>query len=166
MAVVNGSAQLRALALRLKAAPTELRVQLPRGLRVAASPLIADVKAAARDKLPRAGGLNEQVAGQRVSVSVRTGARTAGVRLTTTAPDTQQTDSGYVRHPVFARRREGPVQKGKSRVRGTGETWVRQEIPNATGWWSQTLADDAPKVTPAILAVMENVGGMIQGRGF
>jgi hypothetical protein len=147
----NGSRELAALAARLKAAGArDLRLQLLRGLKEGAKPLIPAVQAAARDQLPKSGGLNEQVASQKVSVSVRTGARTAGVRLTTTAPDTAQTDAGFVRHPVFGRRGKGQ--------------WRTQQIPAAVGWWSKTLANSAGEVTPELVKVMEEVAVKITGR--
>jgi hypothetical protein len=146
---VNGSAELAAVAARLKlAGDAALRLQLLRGLRNGAKPLIPRVQDAARAQLPRAGGLNEQVASQRVSVQIRTGARTAGVRLVTRAPDTQQTDQGFVRKPVF----------------GNRKVWVRQEIPRATGWWSKTLAQHAPEVAPELYRVLEEVAAGIAGR--
>jgi hypothetical protein len=150
----NGSRELAALAARLKATGNKgLRTQLLRGLKTGAAPLIVAVKDSAREKLPKGGGLNEQVAGQRVRVSVRTGARTAGVRLLTTAPDTAQTNSGFVRHPVFNRRNA----EGK-------RIFVRQELPNATGWWTDPLTAGAPLVTPELTAVMVRVAREIQGR--
>lgn len=146
--MANGSIELAALAARLKVAGAGgLRVQLLRGLKSGAAPLIGEVQAAARAQLPKSGGLNEQVAGQKVKVSVRTGARTAGVRLTTTAPDTAQTDAGFVRHPVF----------------GNRSKFVTQSIPAAEGWWSKTLAARSPDVTVALLAAMEAVSVEIQG---
>lgn len=144
----DGSAQLAALAARLKiAGDVTLRRELLRGLKGAADPLVKDVAEAAREKLPHGGGLNEQVAGQRVKVQVRMGARTAGVRLTTTAPDTAQTDSGIVRHPVFGNRKK----------------WVTQKIPQAAGWWSKTLADKGPEVTTHLIEAMEVVEHEVQG---
>ena len=146
----SGSEQLAALAKRIKAAaPTGLRVELLRWLKEGAKPLIPKVHDAAIAKLPRAGGLNEQVAGQKVTVQVRTGAKTAGVRLKTTAPDTKQTDEGWVRHPIYGRRGKGD--------------WRTQQIPNAKGWWSDTLAKSAPEVTPELMAAMEAVSVQIQG---
>ena len=150
----RGSAELAALAVRLKVAGDKgLRVELLRGLKKGADPLVKAVAEAARAQLPKRGahnsvnsGLNEQVAGQKVKVQVRTGARTAGVRLYTTAPDTSQTDAGYVRHPVF----------------GNRKVWVRQEIPSARGWWSVTLAHGAPDVQPELTAAMERVAAQIQ----
>lgn len=148
--VVSGSRQLAELAARLKVAGArDLRLQLLRGMKAAAKPLVPKVQDAARNQLPKRGGLNEHVGGQRVSVSVRTGARTAGVRLTTTAPDTQQTDSGIVRHPVFGNRKK----------------WVVQKIPAATGWWSATLEREGPSTAPHLLEAMEVVAAQVQGRG-
>jgi hypothetical protein len=144
----SGSAQLAALAVRLKATGDKgLRVELLRGLKAGAEPLVEKVAEAARSQLPKGGGLNEQVAGQKVKVQVRTGARTAGVRMTTTAPDTKQTDAGFVRHPVYGNRKK----------------WVTQKIPAAVGWWSKTLADGGLAVQPELTATMERVALEIQG---
>lgn len=146
----NGSRQLAELAVKLKAAADGgLRLQLLRGLRNGAKPLIPAVQAAARAQLPKGGGLNEQVAGQRVSVRNSLSSRTAGVRLTTTAPDTKWTDQGYVRHPTFGRR--GP------------NDWKDQSIPAATGWWSKTLEREAPRVTVELLKVIKETSVALGG---
>lgn len=118
-------------------------------LRVQAAPLKAAVRESALAKLPKRGGLNEQVANQRVTVSTLAGVRTAGVRLRTTAPDTAMTDSGFVRHPTFGKR-------------GKGE-WETQSIPEAAGWWSDTLASKGPEITTAMRATLEAVAVEIAG---
>jgi hypothetical protein len=167
----SGSQRLAALAVRIKAeAPTGLRVELLRGLKAGAAPLIPKVHDAAIAQLPHAGGLNEQVAGQKVTVQVRMGAKTAGVRLKTTAPDTKQTDEGWVRHPVFSMKttdRQGKTAR-IAKVNGhysesASVKWRTQQIPAAKGWWSATLAKSAPKVTPALMAAMKTVAAKIQG---
>lgn len=146
--MATASDELRLVAVRLKVAGAGgLRTELLRGLRTAAKPLIPKVQAAAKAKLPKGGGLNEQVASQKISVSIRTGAKSAGVRLTTTALDTKQTDAGYVRHPVFGTWRPG---------------MPAQQIPDAAGWWSGTLAAEGPSVTPALVAVIDSVNWAIQ----
>lgn len=146
-ALVGASAQLREVAVNLKAAgDSGNRLALMRGLKIGAAPLIPAVQAAARAQLPKSGGLNEQVAGQKVSVSIRTGARTAGVRLTTTAPDTSQTDSGFVRHPTFGHR----------------DRFVTQKIPDAVGWWSQTLASKGPPISAALVVEINMMAERIQ----
>lgn len=160
---MGGSEDLAALALRIKLEAPELRVELLRGLKKGAAPLIPLVHDAARAQLPHGGGLNEQVASQKVSVSVRTSAKTAGVRMTTRAPDTKMTDSGFVRHPIFARK-TGP--HAYEPARGHGKViWRTQPIPAAAGWWSKTLGESAPAVTPELLAVMEQISARIQAKG-
>ena len=181
----SGSVQLAALAVRLKVAGDKtLRRELLRGLKSGAEPLVPLVKAAALEKLPHKGGLNEQVAGQKVTVQVRMGARTAGVRMTTTAPDTKQTDAGFVRHPVFARKTVTKTKDAKGKTKKTSKytllngggyasalgygdavkvPWVTQKIPAAKGWWSETLANGAPIVQPDLAAAMERVALEIQG---
>lgn len=145
--MATASDELRLVAVRLKVAGAGgLRTELLRGLKTAAKPLIPKVQAAAKAKLPKGGGLNEQVASQKISVSIRTGAKSAGVRLTTTALDTKQTDAGYVRHPTWGHR----------------DRWVAQQIPDAAGWWSGTLAAEGPSVTPALVAVIDSVNWAIQ----
>lgn len=148
----SGSAQLRAIARQLKdvANGRELKLEMTRGLRAGAAPLVADVKRAAEEKLPKRGGLNKKVAKERVTVSVRTGAKTAGVRLTTKAPSTAETDQGFVRHPL----------PGNDRSR-----WVTQSIPEAAGWWSQTLAHGASSVTPELMSVLGRIAEKVQAAG-
>lgn len=145
----DASARLRALGVELKVlADRDLKLEMTRGLKAGAAPLIPLVKQAAMTQLPKAGGLNKRVAGQKVSVSVTTSARNAGVRLRTTAPDTKETDSGFVRHPVFGVWREGVPS---------------QEIPAAKGWWSDTLAKSAPAVTPALNVVLLRIETRLRG---
>jgi hypothetical protein len=116
---------------------------LRRGLRTGAAPLTVAVKDAAREKLPHAGGLNELVADRRVTVSTRMSAKTASVALrTTNSRGNAQTDAGYVRHPT-------PSMLGYDR---SYWHWVEQEIPNAKGWWTDTLQHESPTVTPVLEA--------------
>lgn len=146
----SGSAQLALIGAALRATGArDLRLELLRGTKEAGRPLVHAVHDAAMAQLPRTGGLNAQVAGQKVTVSVRTGARTAGVRLTTTAPDTAQTDAGFVRKPTWGHR----------------DRWVTQAIPKATGWWSRTLAQSGPLTVPAMLAVQTRVARKIMAAG-
>jgi hypothetical protein len=147
--VADASKQLQEIGARLKAAGArDIKLEMTRGLRAGAAPLVPLVRQAAIAQLPKSGGLNQQVAGQRVTVSVTTG-RAAAVRLKTTAPDTKQTDSGYVRHPTFGRR--GPGQ------------WKTQQIPAAVGWWSKTLEDATPAVRPALEAVLKVIAIKVRG---
>lgn len=118
------------------------------GLRAAAKPLIAEVQQAARNQLPKGGGLNEHVAKQKVTVSIPLSPRTAAVRLRQPFFDAKQTDSGYVRHPVY----------------GNRAVWTAQQIPQAAGWWSNTLRAAGPKVTAELIAIMRAVTIELDGR--
>ena len=148
----NASARLAGIATRLRVVGDKgVTKEFRAALRGVAKPLVADVQAAARAQLPKSGGLNEHVARQKVTVSVPLTPRTAAVRLRQPYFDAKQTDSGYVRHPVFA-------QPNRSRV------WVGQDIPQAAGWWTKTLQAAGPKVTAELIAVMKAIEVEINGR--
>lgn len=164
---MNASAQLHAIAAALRARGEKgMKREMTAALCAGAQPLVSAVRTSARARLPRSGGLAERVASERITVSVRTAsARTAGVALRTRTHDSQATNAGYVRHPVFAQRAEGPVAPGRTRVRGSKDVWVLQEIPQAAGWWTDPLRAGSPAVTPLLLGVMEKVSAEIQAAG-
>lgn len=147
---VDGSAQLREIAIRLRSAAggRETKILLARDLRAAAQPMVAAVAASALANLPKKGGLNTRVAGQRVTVSVGMAARGAGVTLKTKTHDTYATNRGYVRHPYFG---------------VWYENSPRQIIDPAAGWWTKPLERLSPAVTPLLLVTMERVAREIQG---
>lgn len=152
MSVSSGSARLTAIGQALKEyGEGGMRRELIGGMRLGAMPLVDAVHNAALTQLPKAGGLNRQVAGQRVTVSVSL-ARAAGVRLKTTAPDTQMTDSGFVRHPSI-----GYMGYDRSYWQ-----WVTQEIPEAKGWWTNTLERKSVEVTPFLDAVLRKIAADIE----
>lgn len=138
--------QLETVGLRLKLAGAGgLKLALTREIKEATKPLIEDVKQAARDELPKAGGLNEYVAGGRFTSSVRYTGIQIGVRIVNTAPKgskggTRQfgSDRGSVRHPVFGHR---------------DRKWSETKVP--AGWFSKTLDDKASiEATPRVLAAL------------
>lgn len=148
----DGSALLAALALRLKAASNgvPLRTELLRALKAAAGPLVDDVRNEARARLPKAGGLNERVASSPIKVQVRTGIRTAGVRIVAQEHDARSTNFGDVRHPVF----------------GHTDRWVNQVLPaQSVGWFLGSLDKHTPAVTANIVTAMERIAVQIQGLG-
>lgn len=146
----NASAQLHAIAVKLKAAGEgQIKVQLARDLRVVAAPLVESVRESARSQLPKSGGLAAEQASQPIRVSVLTSARSAGVSIRTKTLGSKQTDQGFVRHPTFGRR-------------GSAD-WKRQEIPRAEGWWTKTLIRKGPLVSRALNATIARVNKQIQG---
>jgi hypothetical protein len=145
----NGSAQLRLIANHCRDVGERGLLNSTRAvIRAEAEPLKAALRQSALSNLPRGGGLNVQVANQRVTVSALAGARTVGIQLKTTAPDTSSTnDDGQVRHPTFGRRGQGQ--------------WKTQSIPKAKGWWDKPCAEVGPPVAAAMLATLVRVAAEI-----
>lgn len=122
-----------------------LRNEMQKALKRAAKPLPKAVKAAAREQFPQAGGLNERIAKRTPTVSTRTGAKTAGVRIQDKKTDPRMSAQGRIPHPVFGRR--GKPKNG-------GKNFVIQVAPKVQGYFGETLADQAPEVREAIVDVM------------
>lgn len=83
----------------------ELSKSLGRYIRLAAKPVGERTLLRGAGGLPRSGGLSDRISEGRVSVSVRTGAGTAGVDIrlqNREGDDLTGLDKGEVRHPVFA----------------------------------------------------------------
>lgn len=148
----DASRRLSVIAAKLKAEGDRgLTNRTRRALRAVGTPLKDQVRQAARDQLPKSGGLNEHVAGQRITVSVPLGLRTATVRLRMPFIDAVESNKGFIRHPVYA-------DASKPRKEWA---WVQQEIPNASGFWTRTLLRAAPEVTAALMTVMREVDAEI-----
>ena len=161
----SGAAQMRLLGLRLKALGAAnsaasglgpgfgrgatLRAQLLAGIRSAAAPLLDEVRVAAREQLPKHGGLNESVAASKFAVRTRLAGPRAGVRITNTSHGGGGTNRGVIRHPVFGRART---------------PWVEQKDPAAAGWFDATLTHHAPQVAVALRATMETIAIQAAGR--
>lgn len=143
---VKGADDFLALSKRLKAAGEgDLRKALNKGLREAAKPLIGKTRAAARQKLPRRGGLAALVAKEPQRVQVRTG-NSAGVRVVVgkSRGAAQAADRGVVRHPVFGR-----------------DTFVEQKVD--PGWFSETAQDEAPAIRDDVADVLEDFTRRVSG---
>lgn len=138
---IHGAEEFLRLSKALKAAGrVEMRKQLNQGLRDGAKPLIPQARAAARRELPHEGGLAELVARAPMRVQVRTGVRTAGVRVVVgkNRSGARAANRGLIRHPVF----------------GNREVWVNQKVPS--GWFDDTMRAGAPVVRPALERAITN----------
>lgn len=136
---VEGDA-LKALQRKLKAVDArDLRRELNRALREGAAPLVQDARDAARDSLPRAGGLNERIASKPTSISVMQ----AGVRVRVKGSDAASINRGRISHPVF----------------GNRDVWVRQ--PVRAGYFTDRMRREAPKVRPDLIRAMDRVAEKI-----
>lgn len=128
---VTGADDFYKLSKALKhAGRKELRKELHKGLRTAAKPLVKKTRAEALRLLPKGGGLARQVSKEPQRVQVRTGTRTAGVRIVVPGKNggARAANRGVVRHPVF----------------GNRKVWVNQNVP--PGWFDGPLLESAPAV--------------------
>ena len=136
---IKGANDFLALSKKLKAAgETGLRRELNKGLQRAAKPLIPKVREAARRELPKAGGLNERIAKKPYRVQVRTGAKTAGVRVVGTKVDPRINAAGRVAHPVF----------------GRPKSTVVQIVPEAKGYFTDTITESGPDIRAAVIGAL------------
>jgi hypothetical protein len=143
---IRGADQFLALSKALKhAGRTELRKELNKGIKRAAKPLIPKARAEALRRLPQSGGLAKQVAKEPARVQVRTGARTAGVRVVVgrRRGGARQANRGVIRHPVF----------------GNRDVWVNQRVPS--GWFDDPMKDAAPAIRRDVEQALEDVAEQI-----
>jgi hypothetical protein len=112
----------------------------------AAKPLIPKVKQAAAQNLPQRGGLAQRISKKPLRAQTRTGATTAGVRIVGTKVD-PRINEGRVYHPVFGR-----------------TPGVVQNVPQAKGYFSETLTREGPSIQQDVLAVLAAFNEQL-GRG-
>lgn len=149
---VMGADSLAAVARDIKAvADRDLKRKMLAGMRHAGEPMKDAARAAARERLPHTGGLNEFVAASTFSIRTRTTGKNVGVRLqgAKKGHDLKATDRGKLRRPVF----------------GHTDRWVLQQIP--PGWFSDApQLSDAAVMVPVrreMLIVLEGVAKKIAG---
>lgn len=145
--MADAAVELPLLAARLKEAGlVGVRTQMVAGLRRAAKPIIPPLRAAAAAKLPKAGGLNELVAGQPITASVRTSAGRAGVSI---RAQFTRTNRGMWRHPVF----------------GQPGVWTEQTFDPAKGWFDDTAKEHAPAAKVEMQSVLVTVAAQVNRMG-
>jgi hypothetical protein len=138
---ILGAERLELVGARLKQTGNgDLRKALLKGLRAAAKPMLQVAQDAARDKLPRSGGLNEFVAASKFSTTSKLTGKNPSVSLKATKKghDVKATDRGVLRHPVFGH-----------------NVWVQQTIP--AGWFSQSLEEKSEIPRKELHKVLEDV---------
>lgn len=143
---ITGTGDFLRLSRALKdAGRGELRKELNKGIRTAAKPVIAATRSEALSRLPQRGGLARQVAKEPQRIEVRTGARTAGVRVVVGRKrgGARGANRGVIRHPVF----------------GNRERWVDQQVP--PDWFDKPARRSAPRIRRAVERSMEAVADRI-----
>jgi hypothetical protein len=143
----QGSEDLLKLSKKLKAAgQKELRKEFHKAMRDAAKPVIPKIRKAARDDLPSAGGLNQRIARKPLRSQVRTGAKTAGVRIAGSKVD-PRINQGRVWHPIFGR---------KGKPKNGGRNSVVQRIPSADGYFDDTIREEASEIRAALRSALDD----------
>jgi len=136
-----GAQKYADLSRDLKKAGSDLRKEIPKGMRKAAKPLILDVRASALDVLPHEGGFAAYVAKSSIRVSTRkdgvrlVGRRTKGKGMV----NLPAVNAGRIRHPVYGHRNE----------------WVSQSI--APGFWDKAMDKGAEHCRKAMLDVIDQI---------
>lgn len=121
-----------------------IRREVQKTIRAAAQPLVPIIQESAQESLPKAGGMNEFVAKRRPRISVRTGARTAGVSIRY-AGKGAPSDRGPWRHPVFGHR----------------DRWVSQTYVAGEHWWERAEERGTPLAKVAMATVLEKVARQV-----
>ena len=143
---VQGANKLDALAKELKrVGDRQLSKELYAGLNRATKPLKADAKESALQKLPRRGGLAKRVSRSRLSTR-RSGGSNPGVKIVAKGLDQLRLmdEQGRVRHPVYGR--------GK---------FVDQRIPEAQGWFTDSLQAGVPTVRQELIKVLDEIARQV-----
>lgn len=145
--MADAAVELPLLAKRLKAAGmVGVRSEMVAGLRRAARPLIPDIQASARANLPRRGGMNTFMAAKRPSVSVRTGASSAGVSIRYRGKGSYS-DTGEWRHPVFGHR----------------DRWATTSYEGAVDWYPKGAEAGTPAARREMESILVTVGRQVNG---
>lgn len=106
------------------------------GLQRATKPMRAAAKEEALSILPKRGGLNRHVAGNKLATRARQG----GVHvMSVTRSQARLIDRGKVRHPVF----------------GNRDVWRTTDVPS--GWFTRPMQDGAPAARKELAAVFDDV---------
>jgi hypothetical protein len=146
--VILGAEQLAAVTRRLKAAGSQgkgLRKELLQRIRIAAKPLVEDVRNSAMDTLPNAGGLNRRV---RTGIGIRTRAAGNSVGVRVVAKNRyaiKGMDQGRLRHPVF----------------GNRDNWVKQSVP--PGWFTRPVEAGADEARKGALDAIDHIARKVEG---
>lgn len=136
---IQGADKLEHLAYKLKETGNkEMRRELFRAVNRATKPMRDAARHAARENLPRRGGLNEWVAASKFSTSTRTGRDVrVAVKGNKSGHDLRALDRGRLRHPLF----------------GNRSAWFTQEI--RAGWFTEAMQRESPRVGRVLLTVFD-----------
>jgi hypothetical protein len=131
-----------------------LRNQFHKDMREAAKPLLPAIRRQAAWRFARSGGLGVHMAkSKRYRTVAKTGLTTAGVSIRANKTDPRTDTRGRIAHPVpdgrggFLRHTDGP--------RAGQRIMVAQFVPNAVGYFSETIEDRADLVRADLVRRLE-----------
>ena len=122
-----------------------LRREIQRGLRAGAKPVRDAGRRAARERLPKAGGLNDYVADATFGIQTNLGTAHPTVRIVVNRKghDLKAIDDGVVRHPTWGHRDRWVTQRIAPHVVTDGmreaAPEARAELAHAVDEWARRL---------------------------
>lgn len=149
--IITGADEFATLARRLKeAGAKDLRKELYAGINRSVKPLKQDVKDSTGDYLP-GGYAGVITASIKIRVSRRGSGSSPGIRLLAKAStpsggarELARLDKGWLRHPLWGNRKH----------------WYPQRI--ASGFYTHTLEQDAPRVRIELVEAIRKVAAKIE----
>lgn len=110
---IDGAKQLAELTRKFRSIEDKtVRRELSKSLTRATKRSKDAIRASAREKLPKRGGLAASIAASRISVRNKTASRIAVLQLVTSNKhNIRAIDRGIVRHPVYGNRKKWATQK-------------------------------------------------------
>jgi hypothetical protein len=133
----------------------DLRKRFHKDMREAAKPLLPAVRRQAAARFARSGGLGVHMAkGKRYRTVAKTGLTTAGVSIRANKTDPRTDTRGRITHPIpdgrgdFLRYPDGHKRAGQ-KIKAV------QFVPNAVGYFSETIEERAPQVRRELLDGLE-----------
>jgi hypothetical protein len=123
----------------MRAVESVLRVEMYKALQDSAPAVIDRMRTNARERLPKAGGLNQRVAADAFVVQDRSSILQAAIRIGTAATDARGSNRGRIRHPVF----------------GNRQVFVEQTYEPAKNWFYDAVTTCQPGVKAKVEVAMK-----------
>lgn len=139
---ITGGMEMQALGRKIRAAGEGgnlIRKELLKEIRAEGPAIRTKVRASARESMPKRGGLNDWLAGVRVSMATSTTGNRVGVRVKGAKGkhDIKAINRGRLRHPVYGHR----------------DRWKTQSIE--PGFFDKPIAAMAPELRASVRAAMD-----------
>jgi hypothetical protein len=142
---IRGGGEAKRIAAKFeKEAVKGLRREIRQGLNRATKPMIKAAREAALESLPKGGGLNRIVAKSRMATRTRAN----GIRIVATGIDQLELidEKGIVAHPTYGHRPR-----------------VVQSVTAATGWFTDTMEDQAEEPRKELVRVVLALARRLEG---